>query len=254
MIPYPIMGYWFHQMFARIALPIAVLSSALCWTTQSDGATIIAAGDSYIQGGANAGNNYGTSTSITVKYTGTGVTDTSRIGYLYFEVGSLLDPIGSASLNLTPTTNNTDVGSTPWTVQIYALANESLDNWIESGAGSITWNNSPGHDAGSTSFNSDAIYLGDLSVPAGITGTSYSFSNQALVDFLNTDTDGRVTFMLTRTSTPSSGFNLGFASKEHANLAYRPSLTYEAVPEPGRMVLAALSGIAFLMTRRRGHC
>lgn len=242
------MGYLFNRLFATKTLSVALLMYALCGVVCVYGATIVAAGDSYIQGGDNVGTNFGSSTSITVKYTGTTVSNTSRIGYLYFELGDISEPIGSASLSLTPTTNNTTEGSTPWTVRIYALANESLDDWDEN---SITWENSPGHDADSTGFNNDAILLGELSVPAGVTASTFSFSSQELLDFLNDDTDGRVTFMLTRTSTPSSGFNLGFASSEHANASYRPTLTYEVVPEPTRVAILGMAGVAFLMRRRK---
>lgn len=167
---------------------------------------------------------------------------------MYFELGDLEWSISSATLSLTPTTNNTTLNEAPWTVLIYALTNESLDNWSES---TITWNNSPGHDPDSAGFNNDAILLGELSIPQGVTGTTYTFSSQELVDFLNSDTDGRVTFMLSRTSSPAAGFNLGFASSEHENASFRPTLTYEVVPEPARMAFLAMGGLFLMMSRRR---
>jgi hypothetical protein len=236
------------SFLARRVLPVVVSLSSMAWESTCHGATIIASGDSYIQGGASAAVNYGTSGNITVKYTGTSVTDTSRIGYLYFLPGELEGTVESASLNLTVTINDTGVGTTPWTVQVYALVTESKDNWTESG---ITWQNSPGHDSTSTGFNSDALYLGDVSIPAGVTGGTYSFSNAALVGFLNADTDGRVTFMLTRTSSPTSGFNLAFASRNHETVSSHPSLTYTLVPEPGKALLLGMAGMAWLLVRRR---
>lgn len=91
----------------------------------------------------------------------------------------------------------------------------------------------------------------DLTIPAGVTGSSYSFTSAALWDFLNADTDGHVTFMLTRTTNPTSGFNLAFASSEYATTGFRPALSYAVVPEPRKSILLMAAGFGLLLRRRR---
>jgi len=66
-----------------------------------------------------------------------------------------------------------------------------------------------------------ATLLGNVSVPANSTsgssptvGETYSLSNADLVNFLNNDSDGKVTFFVTRTDS-SDQSNLSFASSEN---------------------------------------
>ena len=80
------------------------------------------------------------------------------------------------------------------------------------------------------------------------------FATQELTDFLNADTDNMATLILTR-QTSNSGWNLTFASGEHAT-AQAPTLTLALepiVPEPCTLVLTALgaAGMGWYGRRRR---
>lgn len=104
------------------------------------------------------------------------------------------------------------------------------------GANDADWSESGTNTSAATSTNSDwkislthpysmpgGTYLGNISVPAvAYSGTSptigqtYSLSNAALVSFLNNDSDGKVTFFITR-SDESDQSNLEFASSENTS-------------------------------------
>lgn len=136
-------------------------------------------------------------------------------------------------------------------IYVYGLTDESLDNWDPN---AITWANAPGNDPASA-YKADTTettllgtflldYNGDKASPVG---TVISFSNQSLISFLNSDTNGQVTFILGRTGRNSQK-NLLFASDTHSTLA-PPTLAL--VPEPSAIALLGLGGLAILRRRRR---
>ncbi|MFN4806600.1 MAG: PEP-CTERM sorting domain-containing protein, partial [Akkermansiaceae bacterium] len=79
-------------------------------------------------------------------------------------------------------------------------------------------------------------------------GNTLSLSNAALLNFLNADTDGKVTFIIgaPKVSGDPAFF---FASEEHATLA-APTLNFTAVPEPSAALLGGLGFLALLRRRR----
>ncbi|MFH1715883.1 MAG: DNRLRE domain-containing protein [Planctomycetota bacterium] len=167
--------------------------------------------DAYIRGSANADINYGTATGLLIKNNNGG--DNDRKVYMRFDVaGTIME----ASLDLTVSTNNEGGGGTTpqtFTVEVYGLA-ESLDHtWIET---EITWNNAPGNNTANHDFTEEATMLGSFIVDQTPAGDTVSFSDPALVDFINADTDNQITLLLRRT-TGNGSHNLGFASREHTS-------------------------------------
>ncbi len=233
--------------------------------------------DSYVQFGA-ATSNFGTQTSVVTKYGGNDTGTTNRKIYLRFDVSSLGSAVTSAQLDLTVALNNG--GSTNTTPQNFTLALYGLNDGSTAGGGflgedwdetAINWNNGPanivsGAGAGNavrtgtgTANGGEAALLAVFNVTATDTAGSVvlASSGSSLVDFLNLDTDGQVTFIITRTGwtsgggtpTPTQGnSNLAFSSREAASGA--PSLTLELVPEPGSTLLLA-AGASLLAFRRR---
>lgn len=102
--------------------------------------------------------------------------------------------------------------------KIYALTDESQDAWQES---ELTWENAPAHSAAPEHRNApvagQSIFLGQFTVPQGTTRGAYSVKGEALVECLNTDTNGLLTLIICRETDElaSSGLAHAFASKEN---------------------------------------
>jgi len=216
----------------------------------SNAQVVEATADTYIRGAGNTGTNYSTEGNLFIKNSNGGGTD--RKGYIRFDVAG---GVAEASLNLTVTVNNQGGGgSTPqvFTVEVYGLS-ESLDHtWVES---EITWDNAPGNSLSDHEFTADATFLGSFLVDQLSAGDAVSFSDPALVDFINQDTDNQITLLLRRT-TGNGSYNLGFASKENtgghavptlslrvASQAFRPNPANEATDVPRDNLLSWTPGI-----------
>ena len=167
--------------------------------------------DAYIRGPANDNTNYGSDGQLLIKNSNGNSYD--RKVYIRFDIAGTT---AEASLDLTVSVNNEGGGGTTpqtFTVEVYGLA-ESLDHtWTEN---EITWNNAPANSASDHNFTADAMLLGSFIVDQTPAGDTVSFSDPALVDFINNDTDNQITLSLRRT-TGNSSHNLGFASKENTS-------------------------------------
>ena len=96
--------------------------------------------DAYVQDGTNAGANFGTATPLKVQ-TGTKTNvGTNMDAYLKFDLSGVGQNISSAKLRISASLSAAGSVST----SAYPVATTS---WIESGAGSITWNNRPARGA-----------------------------------------------------------------------------------------------------------
>ncbi|MHC4507624.1 MAG: CBM96 family carbohydrate-binding protein [Planctomycetota bacterium] len=206
--------------------------------------------DAYVRGPGNDNTNYGSSGSVTLKNSGGSSYD--RKGYIRFEVAGA---VSDASIELTVSTNNNGGGGTipqTFTIEVYGLAEHLDHTWTET---DITWSNAPGNDTSSSDFTADATLLGTFVVEPIPVGNVVSFSDPALVDFINSDTDNEITILLRRTAGTSSSHNVAFASKEHtsyspptlhtrvATQAFGPSPADEGVDVPRDVVLSWTPGI-----------
>jgi len=228
--------------------------------------------DAFVQGSP-SGDNYGASNGLVLK-NGSPADTYARKAYLRFDLQSPGAGIIEATLSLVVQTNNgggTDPNPKAFSVQVFGLLDSyaGVDNntdgdviddgdihdefWPEA---MIDWTSAPGNVTTSGySFNSYAALLGTLNVAASdIAGSLVTMaSNQALVDFLNADTNGVVTFLLRRTGANAGGSNnLAFYSKE-----FTPGVTLDEptltilTPEPCTLTLAAIGGLTLLARRRR---
>jgi hypothetical protein len=110
---------------------------------------------------------------------------------------------------------------------LYALLDESLDHWNEQ---HLLWADTPGcSDAGPTSEQTRRI--GEFWIPRGGRSGLVSVGGAALAEFLRTDSNGLVSFLLVRETSESdpSGLAHGFASKEHP-AALPPTLRLKLPP------------------------
>lgn len=195
--------------------------------------------------------NYGVGEAIGVK-NDTAFPGNNRKGFLKFDYsfGSAL--ITDAVLELVYSgTNAPDTPANPSTYHIYGLNNgHAGENWADN---SITWNNAPGHNTGSAGvLASETTYLGNFNINFSITqvGDTISFATQELTDFLNTDTDGLVTFIITR---GQRNFSIEyFASKENTNGWAAPTLNINQVPlSPAWFYLVSGIWVAAKTARRK---
>ena len=149
-------------------------------------------------------------------------------------------------------------GTGGYSYDLYGLKdNAAGQDWAE-GSGyiypkpasdGITWRNAPANktDDGHL-FTSDATGILATAMAPYNAGQCLSFSSQDLIDFINTDTDKVITFMVSGHSDTTA--DPDFASRE--NTTYDGptlELTYTPVPEPASIII--LSSLVSLATRKR---
>lgn len=207
--------------------------------------------DVYVRSGSSANDNFNSDARLIFKDAGGSPSDFSRKSYLKFDLsstasGGSVPEFADASLEITvngfgETWPNPNIDHV---VSIYGLNDFAVGNdWDEN---SITWNNAPANDPNSgADFLADMNYLGDLIIPTTINlGDTLSFSNVGLIGFLNSDTDGKVTFAIVDAITAVSGVT--FVTKEDGTFA-APTLQLTAVPIPAPFLLlgTALAGLGW---------
>lgn len=234
--------------------------------------------------------NFGGELSIAAVYNSNTALD--RKSYLRFDLSSITQPtITSASLSLVLIDA---IPSASLVFNVYGLKDGDpgdLDpgpgaGWVE-GVGTvsppvnspgITWNNAPanvrydfdntppgqyippgnGVDPSRTTslgtFSLPTLTGGVLASKADTAGQTVEFSSQALIDFLQADTNNLATLIITRQTLTSPSIVTGsFASKENPSFG-PPQLNGEAVPEPSSIGLIAMGFvglIGFRWTRAR---
>lgn len=105
------------------------------------------------------------------------------------------------------------------TFAIYGLTDESQDQWSEDG---ISWSHSPAHDLAVENHSAPVAaatkLLGRFTVPQGTTRGSFTVKGGELTGFLNSDTNGLVTFIICRETdeTARNGLVHAFATKENS--------------------------------------
>jgi hypothetical protein len=115
------------------------------------------------------------------------------------------------------------------TFVVYGLTDEPLDDWDEE---TIRWKDAPANLPGGANLDLSMVArLGTFEVVQGELSGTRSIEGDALVDFLNRDTNGMATLILVR-ETPGSGRSClvhGFANKNHPDLP-PPTLRLTVAP------------------------
>ena len=135
-------------------------------------------------------------------------------------------------------------------LNIFGLNDTISPNWLEN---SIDWSNAPGKVVDSIDPGTTTSLFGG---PVSYTNNGIiSFGGSFFEDFINNDTDGLITFILTQESVTSS--NHAFNSRESSGNPgvgspgdFAPALIIESVPLPGAFWLFA-SGLLGLFSFRK---
>lgn len=158
-------------------------------------------------------------------------TTTTRKGYVRFDTSSISSTVTAASFDLVVSLIDAGIGDNDQVLNVYGLTDETQDGWDP---GTLSWNTAPGNDTASK-FEADPTettllgtitldFNGDKAAPVG---TVVSLNETSLVNFLNADTNGQVTFIIGRTPGTGDGLNLLFAGDTNGSLA-APTLTVTA--------------------------
>ncbi len=187
--------------------------------TSSQTNSFLPVADAYVQNGTSAANNFGDASTLAVKLGGASLT---RETYMRFDLSSIPGTIISANLRLVSRSFDEPI--------YHALARVPDNSWIESNAGSITWNIKPASEAPS------AIWQ--------VTGNNQTFTvpitalaQQALAG------DGKLSFRIFSTGTnstgpaPGGGF-VSYGSKENST-ANRPQLLVTFIRTPPTVRLSS---------------
>lgn len=218
----------FDSFLKRSAACAAAFTAAMIGATASaEAAVVTPVDDSYVSYEATS-TNYGSNTELVVKTkrnTNTNASYATQEAVIQFQINPT-DKLTDAALYLDVSTfdENLSAGFYIWGIADDASVediDESTVTW--STFSNIVSSNATGMDQSSTSlYDGDSSTttrdaLGTLTVTQSDLNRSVKFTSQALIDFINADTDGIITIVISR-ALRSNSFDTAFASSEHATL------------------------------------
>lgn len=217
--------------------------------------------DAYITNSTGGDDNFGSANPLQIKNRSNDLTNSSNrkvyVGFTALPTESGEFTAATLYFTMAGSQGGSQAGTPTWNFDVYALS-ESVDTWTEGG---ITWANAPGNITSSSPGGglepygvdtSVATLVGTFQLIDGATTGSVSVTDSALLDFLNTDTDGRVSFIIHRRENETNGGSIvhGMYSREHLtgvdvqdDDGPRLEYTFVAVPEPTTLALLGLGGL-----------
>lgn len=198
--------------------------------------------DTYVNRGA-TDQNYGSSASLNVTNDGGSLISKVKDNYalIRFDISSVVGPITGATFTATSNTDDT------FQFQLWAIPDGGADeDFNETTLTFDTFDYASSSLEGSIDLSGLTLLVDSVADGSdGLVDDTYTFSSVDLLNFINADTNGIVTFVLYRTS--QSGVFSNFASREASSGGPRLTL----VPEPAGAALVAAGG-TLLLVRRRG--
>ena len=234
-------------------LPCVFALCFCCASTPGWASVYKATQDSFINGGA-VNSQYGGLDALFVENMGDTITELSysKKAYIAFDISSHAQQIDHAELQLHVLPGVGDANERLWTFALYGLQ-ESYDTWSQT---ALTWSNAPGNDEdlGGAFRASRTTWLDTFTIRGLGDGETITLTGDAaspLVQFLQSDADGRVTFLIGRPDAGSLGQQTThrFASSEYALDQDAPQLTI--LPEPATVSLLCLGAVAILRRSRK---
>ena len=223
--------------------------------------TLGADADATIRGGSSAGANFGGDTELQSKSTTNA--NFQRDSYVKFDLtGAGFSDYADAELTLTVDGSlGNSVAGTVWTFNVFGLADGAGALWDE---GAIPWNTAPGAEPPANGpllaeMFGNAPLASFTITGAGISGDQIvldAATHPDLLAFLNADTNGLATFIISRIETEqqagggSNSIVHQFFAKENGAGGPTLKLTGTIVPEPASALLGAM-GLGVLAIRRR---
>ena len=189
--------------------------------------------------GGRTDDNYGADSLLAVRNAST----FARKAILRIDRAAFADPVDGARLELEIATKNTGLIDA-WTYNVFGLDDGAAgESWVEGdGIGrdavgdEVTWANAPGNapgvnggaydatlDEGGGADPASTTFLGTFTLRAGAR-ERVGLATVAPRDFVNADTDGQLTFLVTRVE--STANLISFAAKENVEFA-APTLYYD---------------------------
>ena len=197
--------------------------------------------DTHIRGTQGPTTNYGTSGSLSVR--SNGPAPRAQYAYIRFDLTSYANIGAGASFGLT------SINGTGWAgtqLQVYGLpdtAGLTAQDWVET---TLTYNNTGTEFPNAVASDVDPLDVTNLVdlgfMPAGAGGDSVAMSNAALDAFLATRAGSTVTLIVANTYATDRA--MLFGSREAANPANAPTLTFNADPAPAPETPTGLAAVA----------
>jgi hypothetical protein len=243
-------------MLTRI--PLLAMPALALATGSAMAVTLTADKDTYVDF-ANPDTSFGSSETLLVTTLSDNANQTdndegkSKTIFISFDLSSITGPYTSATLDILKLDGRGDRN-----IELWGVTDESFDAWDES---SLTWNAAVADNVivdndGRSLVNEVRLGLLMSATPTRNDGvdpyTAFDDTTNMtdeLLDFVNSDTNGIVTFAVHFENV--NGNIYSFASSESTLIdAFAPTLTLTPIPEPASVAALGLLGLVGLRRRR----